>query len=99
MSNKSENKNEEIINDNPYDSISRNKSKSDNQSSKSESNKSKVAELNILENLDIQKIKDLNTKCLEFIFEDKSEIALEILKINGEAVNGQKKTVNGNELI
>ena len=80
MSNKSENKNEEIINDNPYDSISRNKSKSDNQSSKSESNKSKVAELNILENLDIQKIKDLNTKCLEFIFEDKSEIALEILK-------------------
>ena len=44
MSNKSENKNEEIINDNPYDSISRNKSKSDNQSSKSsnESNKSKV---------------------------------------------------------
>lgn len=30
--------------------------------------------------MNIQKIKDLNSKCLEFIFVDKSEIALEILK-------------------
>ena len=82
MSNKNRNKNEEISNDNPYVSNSRNKSESDILSSKSskESSKSKIIELNLLENLDIQKIKDLNTKCLEFIFEDKSEIALEILK-------------------
>lgn len=82
MSNKNQNKNEEIIKDNPYDSNSRNKSESDIQSSKSskESNKSKVIQLNLLDNLDLQKIKDLNTKCLEFIFEDKAEIALEILK-------------------
>ena len=82
MSNNNRNKNEESFNDNPYDSNSRNKSESDIQSSKSskESSKSKIIELNLLENLDLQKIKDLNTKCLEFIFEDKSEIALEILK-------------------
>ena len=80
MSNK--NRNEKISNDNPYDSNTRNKSESDIQSSKSskESSKSKIIELNLLENLDIQKIKDLNTKCLEFIFEEKSEISLEILK-------------------
>ena len=77
-----QNRNEKISNDNPYDSNSRNKSESDIQSSKSskESSKSKIIELNLLENLDIQKIKDLNTKCLEFIFEEKSEISLEILK-------------------
>ena len=82
MSNKNQNKNEEMTKENPYDSSSRNKSEIDIQSSKSskESSKSKVIELNLLENLDIQKIKELNMKCLEFIFEDKSEIALEILK-------------------
>ena len=34
----------------------------------------------MIENLDIPKIKELNTKCIEFFFEDKSELALEILK-------------------
>ena len=79
MSNKNQNNNEEIMNENPYDSNSRNKSESDIQSSKS-SSKSKVIELNLIENLDISKIKELNTKCIEFILDDKSEIALEILK-------------------
>ena len=81
MSNKNQDKNEELLNESPYGSNSRNKAESDNQSSKSsKSSKSKVVELNLLENLDLQKIKDLNTKCLDFIFEDKPEIALEILK-------------------
>ena len=79
MSNKNQNNNEEIMSENPYDSNSRNKSESDIQSSKS-SSKSKVIELNLLENLDISKIKELITKCVEFIFDEKSEIALEILK-------------------
>ena len=79
MSNKNQNNNEEIMNENPYDSNSRNKSESDIQSSKS-SSRSKVIELNLIENLDISKIKELNTKCVEFIFDEKSEIALEILK-------------------
>ena len=82
MSNKNRNKNEELSNDNSYVIKSRKKSESDVPSSKSskESSKTKIIELNILENLNIQKIKDLNSKCLEFIFVDKSEIALEILK-------------------
>ena len=79
MSNKNQNNNEEIMNENPYDSNSRNKSESDIQSSKS-SSKSKVIELNLMENFDISKIKELNTKCVEFIFDEKSEIGLEILK-------------------
>ena len=82
MSNKNRNQNEELSNDNPYVLNNRKKSESDFPSSKSsnESSKTKVIELNVLENLNIQKIKDLNSKCLEFIFVDKSEIALEILK-------------------
>ena len=82
MSNKNRKQNEELSNDNPYVLNNRKKSESDFPSSKSsnESSKTKVIELNVLENLNIQKIKDLNSKCLEFIFVDKSEIALEILK-------------------
>ena len=80
MSNKNnEHKDKDILNENPYIVNSRNKSEEDIQSSKS-SSKSRAIELSLLENLDIQKIKDLNTKCLEFIFEEKSDIALEILK-------------------
>ena len=45
-----------------------------------ESNTRKNSELNFMENLDIQKIKELNSKCVEFIFEDKTDISLEILK-------------------
>ena len=45
-----------------------------------ESSTSKNTEMNILENLDIQKIKELNSKCVEFIFEEKTDISLEILK-------------------
>jgi hypothetical protein len=82
MSNENQNINEGIISENPYEPNSRNKSESDIQSSKSskESSKSKIIELNLIENLDIPKIKELNTKCIEFFFEDKSELALEILK-------------------
>ena len=81
MSNKND-ENKNILNENPYISNSRNKGEEDIQSSKSskESSRSRTIELSLLENLDIQKIKDLNTKCLEFIFQDKSDIALEILK-------------------
>ena len=46
------------------------------QSSKESNN----MELNILDNLDVQKIKELNSKCVDFIFQDKTNIALEILK-------------------
>ena len=46
------------------------------QSSKESNN----IELNILDNLDVQKIKELNSKCVDFIFQDKTNIALEILK-------------------
>ena len=40
----------------------------------------KNTEENFLGNLDIQKIKELNSKCVEFIFEEKTDISLEILK-------------------
>jgi hypothetical protein len=46
------------------------------QSSKESNN----IELNILDNLDVQKIKELNSKCVDFIFQEKTNIALEILK-------------------
>lgn len=46
------------------------------QSSKESNN----MELNILDNLDVHKIKELNSKCVDFIFQDKTNIALEILK-------------------
>ena len=55
------------------------KKEQENQNSK-ESSISKNTEMNILENLDIQKIKELNSKCVEFIFEEKTDISLEILK-------------------
>ena len=45
-----------------------------------ELNTSKNSEISFLENLDIQKIKELNSKCVEFIFEDKADISIEILK-------------------
>ena len=45
-----------------------------------ESNIPKNTEINFMENLDIQKIKELNSKCVEFIFEEKADISLEILK-------------------
>ena len=54
----------------------KNKSVQENQ----DSSMSKNSEINLLENLDIQKIKELNSKCVEFIFEEKTDIAIEILK-------------------
>jgi len=57
---------------------------SDNKNEKDEeiqnSKESNNIELNILDNLDVQKIKELNSKCVDFIFQDKTNIALEILK-------------------
>ena len=64
---------------NESDSSSQNKIEEENHISK-ESSISKNTEINIMENLDIQKIKELNSKCVEFIFEEKSDISLEILK-------------------
>ena len=61
------------------DSFNKNRKEQEIQNSK-ESNISKNYELNILENLDIQKIKELNSNCVELIFEEKTEISLEILK-------------------
>ena len=63
--------------DNDY--INQNRNEQEIQNSK-ESIISKDTELNILDNLDIQKIKELNSKCVEFIFEEKTDISLEILK-------------------
>ena len=40
----------------------------------------KSTDINLNETLDIEKIKELNSKCVELIFEEKFEIALEILK-------------------
>ncbi len=40
----------------------------------------KNTESNFLENLNIQKIKELNSKCVEFILEEKADISIEILK-------------------
>ena len=64
---------------NETDSINQNKTEEENLNTK-ESNVSKNTEINIMENLDIQKIKELNSKCVEFIFEEKTDISLEILK-------------------
>ena len=61
------------------DSFNKNRKEQEIQNSK-ESNISKNYELNILDNLDIQKIKELNSNCVELIFEEKTEISLEILK-------------------
>ena len=61
------------------DCINQNRNEQEIQNSK-ESIISKDTELNILDNLDIQKIKELNSKCVEFIFEEKTDISLEILK-------------------
>ena len=45
-----------------------------------DSNISKNTETNFLEILDIQKIKEFNSKCVEFIFEEKIDVSIEILK-------------------
>ena len=64
---------------NESDSSSQNKNEEENLISK-ESSTSKNTETNIMDNLDIQKMKELNSKCVEFIFEEKADISLEILK-------------------
>ena len=69
----------EISKENEENYMNKNKKEQEIQNSK-ESSISKNSELNILENLDIQKIKELNSKCIEFIFEEKTDISLEILK-------------------
>ena len=71
--------NQESSKEKENDDNNQNKSEQETHNSK-ESNISKNSEINILENLDIQKIKELNSKCVEFIFEEKTEISLEILK-------------------
>ena len=72
----------ESPNSNETDSINQNKTEEENLNTKESnaSNVSKNTEINIMENLDIQKIKELNSKCVEFIFEEKTDISLEILK-------------------
>ena len=67
---------------NDTDFINQNKTEEENLNTKESntSNVSKNTEINIMENLNIQKIKELNSKCVEFIFEEKTDISLEILK-------------------
>ena len=76
---------QESLKENNFNSNLQEKEEEDNQNSK-ESNisnnniESKNIELNFMDNLDIPKMKQLNSKCVEFIFEEKTDIALEILK-------------------
>ena len=70
---------QELAEEKQKDYTNKNKIEQKIQNSK-ELNISKNSELGFLENLDIQKIKELNSKCVEFIFEDKADISLEILK-------------------
>jgi len=63
------------------DSNNQNKNKEDNNSYKNQNNNSKNIDFNFSDNnLDMIKIKELNSNSVEFIFEDKIDIALEILK-------------------
>ena len=71
--------NEEIAKEKQKNYSNKNKSEQNTQNS-NESNISKNSEISFLDNLDIQKIKELNSKCVEFIFEDKADISIEILK-------------------
>ena len=72
-------KNGENQKDTNSDSSSQNKTEEEISVSK-ESNISNNIEMNIMDNLDIQKIKELNSKCVEFILDEKSDISLQILK-------------------
>ena len=71
--------NQELAKEKQKDYTNKNKSEQKNKNSK-ELNMLKNSEISFLENLDIQKIKELNSKCVEFIFEDKADISIEILK-------------------
>ena len=63
------------------DSNNQSKNKEDNNSYKNQNNNSKNIDFNFSDNnLDMIKIKELNSNSVEFIFEDKIDIALEILK-------------------
>jgi len=66
----------ESVKEGTKNSNNKNEKDEEMQSSKESNN----IELNILDNLDVQKIKELNSKCVDFIFQDKTNIALEILK-------------------
>ena len=54
--------------------------KNQNQKNEENNNNENNIDLNITDNLDINKIKELNSNSVNFIFEEKIEIALEILK-------------------
>ena len=71
--------NQEYTKENKKDYTNKNKSEQKIQNSK-ELNISNNSEISFLENLDKQKIKELNSKCVEFIYEDKADISIEILK-------------------
>ena len=71
--------NQELAKEKQKNNTNKNKLEQKNQNSK-ELNISKNSEISFLENLDMQKIKELNSKCVEFIFEDKADISIEILK-------------------
>ena len=68
--------NKESLKEGTKDSHNKNQKDEEIQNSKELNN----IELNILDNLDVQKVKELNSKCVDFIFQDKTNIALEILK-------------------
>ena len=68
--------NTESVKESSKNSNNKNEKDEEMQSSKESNN----IELNILDNLDVQKIKELNSKCVDFIFQEKTNIALEILK-------------------
>ena len=68
--------NTESVKESSNNSNNKNEKDEEMQSSKESNN----IELNILDNLDVQKIKELNSKCVDFIFQEKTNIALEILK-------------------
>ena len=71
--------NQEYKKENKKDYTNKNISEQKIQNSK-ELNTSNNSEISFLENLDKQKIKELNSKCVEFIYEDKADISIEILK-------------------
>ena len=54
--------------------------KNQNQKNEENNNNENNIDLNITDNLDINKIKELNSNSVNFILEEKIEIALEILK-------------------
>ena len=79
MSSSNSNTINESLSESPYISNNQNKSDEDSQNSKASIITNSI-EMNYFENIDFTKLKELNSKCVKLIFENRVDISLEMLK-------------------